>query len=93
MTLCGLCKIFNKKTDFRKMIDASQEREIILNELNTKVEIAEADYKKNNNSDNMIKCINAINMRNKYLQNNNIQNNNIQNTNKKINFDEDVDLT
>ena len=88
MTLCGLCNIFNKKPDFRKMIDEFESRNIILNELNTKVEIAEADYKKNNNSDNMIKCINAINMRNKYLQNNNIQDNN-----KKINFDDDVDLT
>jgi len=87
MALCGLCKIFNKKTDFRKMIDASQARDIILNELNTKVEIAEADYKKNINSENMLKCINAVNMRNKYLQNNKIQDN------KKINFDEDVDLT
>ena len=75
------------------MIDESQSREIILNELNAKVEIAEADYKKKNNSENMIKCINAINMRNKYLQNNKIQDNNIQNINKKINFDDDIDLT
>ena len=69
------------------MIDESQSREIILNELNAKVEIAEADYKKNINSENMLKCINAVNMRNKYLQNNNIQKNN------NINCDEDVDLT
>lgn len=78
MVLCGIFNIFNKKTDFRKMIDASQGREIILNEFNEKVEIAQDDYTKSKTNENMFKYINAVNMRNKYLVNNNIQDNRVQ---------------
>ena len=83
MVLCGLCTIFrkNKKNEFQRMLEESQSRDIILNELNLKIDAAEADYTTNPTAENMLKCISAKNMQNKYLQN---YNNNIMNKNNKI---------
>jgi hypothetical protein len=82
MVLCG---IFKKK-EFGNIIDASQSREIILNELNEKVEIAQADYTKYKNSENMFKYINAVNMRNKYLKDNKTQDNKTQDNKTQDNY-------
>ena len=86
MVLCGLCNIFRKNNEFKKILDEAHCRQIILNEHNEKVKNAETDYNKNPSAENMLKCISATNMRNKYIQNNNIQKLNTI----KENIDEDL---
>jgi len=86
MILCGIFNIFRKNNHSNTTANESTligSYDIILNELNSKVEIAEKNYSIKRNTENMLKCINAVNMRNKYIKNNNA----------KININEDIDLT
>ena len=75
MVLCGICNIFRKNNPrehkFIK-INKSYSLYIILHELNQKVKDAEEIYSKDPSGENLLKCINAINMQKKFLQNNNI---------------------
>ena len=86
MILCGIFNIFRKNNNCNTTANNSTligSYDIILNELNCKVEIAEKNYSIKRNTENMLKCINAVNMRNNYIKNNNA----------KININEDIDLT
>lgn len=85
MVHCGLYNLFrnNKASTIKNVLDSN---EIILKQLNDTVDLAELNYKKNNNTANMLKCINAVNMRNKFL-------NTIKNGYTQMNNTDEIDLT
>ena len=89
MYLCGLLDIFKKRKNIninlKESLHIHDQSDIILKELNDKVDIAELNYKNHNSTDNMLKCINAVNMRNKYIHNCNNKDTYLEN--------EDIDLT
>ena len=72
MNICGLFSIFkkhNKINSLTELLHIHDNSDIILKELDDKIKIAESNYKDNMNSDNLLKCIKAVDMRDNYIKN------------------------
>ena len=59
----------NKINSLTELLHIHDNSDIILKELDDKIKIAESNYKDNMNSDNLLKCIKAVDMRDNYIKN------------------------